>query len=626
MSETTTPTGAAADAAAAEAAAAPERLATLRLSGLVGSGPDPLLERATRLASRVLRAPVSLLSIVSEDRQSFVARTGIAEPAETPLSHSFCKHVVARDAPLQIADARSDPLVAHNGAVRDLDVIAYLGVPVHAPDGHPLGSFCAIESAPRDWTEDDLESLKDIAAGVESEIAARIRSAEASAAEARLRAVLEVLPIGVSVIDARTLELAFINASGREITGRAEGERTRDAEGRERLGARRPSGERIAHADFPIVRAARTGEHVRAEPVHYERPDGGRIEVEVDALRIEDAAQGPLAVAAFRDVTALNAARRDAEASAERLEEVLQATTDAVVVLDADWHFAYLNDNAENLFGSGHLGRSIWEVFPVAIGGPYWESLHDARATGLAQQVSALLVPIERWIEARAFPSGDELTVFFRDVTEARAAEEDRKLLVHELNHRVKNLFAVVSGMVGMTARVASTPQQMARDLRGRIGALAAAHELIRPAITAEEGAAGADLGDLVAAVLRPHLSMGPAAQVAVEGPPVALGPGATTALALALHELATNAAKYGALRGPEGRLGIAWRRSDGTLALDWIEEAGSDVPQAVTRPGFGSTLLALSVRTQLGGELAVSMGAKGIEVHLDLPLDRIAA
>lgn len=131
----------------------PERLGALRESGLMDSEIEASFDRAVRHASRVLDAKVSLLSLVTEERQFFKAQIGLPEWAaterQTPLSHSFCQHVVRTGDSFVVEDAREHPLVKDNLAIPDLGVIAYLGVPVVTADGHVLGSFCAIQDSPR---------------------------------------------------------------------------------------------------------------------------------------------------------------------------------------------------------------------------------------------------------------------------------------------------------------------------------------------------------------------------------------------------------------------------------------------------------------------------------------------
>jgi len=155
----------------------PARLAALTDEGLLDSGPEPMCDRFARLASRVADVPVALVSVVSDDRQYFAGLCGVPQPwadaRQTPLSHSFCQHVVANAAPLVLQDARTDPVMCSNLAIPDLDVIAYAGFPVVSPSGHVFGSLCAIESAPRAWALTELEALADIAVLVGSELERR---------------------------------------------------------------------------------------------------------------------------------------------------------------------------------------------------------------------------------------------------------------------------------------------------------------------------------------------------------------------------------------------------------------------------------------------------------------------
>ncbi|MGY1827576.1 SpoIIE family protein phosphatase [Blastococcus sp. SYSU DS0541] len=160
---------------------------------------DPAFERFARLVRRQLDVPVALVTLVSADEQVFPGAVGLPEPWQstrrTPLSHSFCQHVVRSAAPLVIADARTDPLVAENLAIPDLRVIAYAGVPLTDGDGDGVvvGSLCAIDSRPRTWSDDDLAVLTDLAGACSSELwlrAAQQRAddAVAQAQESAVRA------------------------------------------------------------------------------------------------------------------------------------------------------------------------------------------------------------------------------------------------------------------------------------------------------------------------------------------------------------------------------------------------------------------------------------------------------
>ena len=147
---------------------------TLRRTGLLDSPPEPVYDRITELAARVLEAPVALVSLVDEDRQFFKSCVGLGEPwnttRETPLSHSFCQYTLDSASRSLIDDARIHPLVRENLAIRDLDVIAYAGVPLITSAGHALGTLCVIDHQPRTWTTEHPDALRILAASVVSEI------------------------------------------------------------------------------------------------------------------------------------------------------------------------------------------------------------------------------------------------------------------------------------------------------------------------------------------------------------------------------------------------------------------------------------------------------------------------
>ena len=150
------------------------RLAAVRESGAHGPY-RPALDRIAGVAARVLNTPSAFVSLVDADRQIYAGCVGLtkepwASDRSTPLSHSFCQHAVASREPLIVTDAREHPVLRTNQAIRDLDVIAYLGVPLITPDGHALGSFCVTDSKPRLWTTDQIEIMRDLAASVVSEL------------------------------------------------------------------------------------------------------------------------------------------------------------------------------------------------------------------------------------------------------------------------------------------------------------------------------------------------------------------------------------------------------------------------------------------------------------------------
>jgi PAS domain S-box-containing protein len=142
---------------------------------------EEAFDRITRLATRTLGVPTSLVSLVDDRRQFFKSQIGLAEPwatlREIPLSHSFCQHVVASGQPLVLVDARVNPYLGTNLALRDLGIVAYAGVPLRAPTGEVLGTVCAIDAQPRAWTDDDVHLLSELAALAMAEIDLRVTAA-----------------------------------------------------------------------------------------------------------------------------------------------------------------------------------------------------------------------------------------------------------------------------------------------------------------------------------------------------------------------------------------------------------------------------------------------------------------
>ena len=174
-------TGAARAADAANDVVPPEvldedRLAALERSGMLSVRDDPAFDRLARLASRVLDAPIALVSLVDRDRQVFASCVGVGDTRETPLSQSFCQHAVAAGEPLVVDDARQSELLKTNGAIDTLGVVAYAGVPLIDDDGYALGTLCVADSRPRHWTDDQVGLLSDLASSVLTEIKLRRQS------------------------------------------------------------------------------------------------------------------------------------------------------------------------------------------------------------------------------------------------------------------------------------------------------------------------------------------------------------------------------------------------------------------------------------------------------------------
>jgi two-component sensor histidine kinase len=185
-----------------------------------------------------------------------------------------------------------------------------------------------------------------------------------------------------------------------------------------------------------------------------------------------------------------------------------------------------------------------------------------------------------------------------------------QRLLLNELNHRIKNTFATVQAIASQTLRNAHDLPSAQEALERRIASMAQTHDLL----TASSWT-GAQLSDVVSRILAAFAPN----QIEVSGPAVELPSGHVLAISMALHELATNAVKYGALSCPEGRVTMQWQLQDGMLSMDWTEHGGPPVVPP-TRSGFGSRLLERTVRG-LGGEASLAYEARGLRCRMSFGL-----
>ena len=190
------------------------------------------------------------------------------------------------------------------------------------------------------------------------------------------------------------------------------------------------------------------------------------------------------------------------------------------------------------------------------------------------------------------------------------AAIERQELLAREVDHRARNALAVIQSIVALTPP--DDNAKFAEAIKGRIRAMAMAHNLL-----SESRWRGADLLNLVNDELAPYAQED---RISVTGQPVSIAPTVAQNLALAVHELATNAAKYGALSQPDGRLSVSWRRDNDQLHMDWIEECQHEIARP-SRFGFGSKVIEASIKSQLGGQLKKDWQPTGLKCAISLPM-----
>ena len=233
-----------------------------------------------------------------------------------------------------------------------------------------------------------------------------------------------------------------------------------------------------------------------------------------------------------------------------------------------------------------------------------------------------------RWISARG--QGDDANIagrimfgIFLDVTQRKQAEEANELLAGEMSHRVKNLLHIATALTQITGRSAETKEDMARDLTERLMALGRAQELVRPMPGQKKESAL--LGDLISVLLAPYDEKGASVRIRVSVPKMNVGETSSTALALVIHELATNSAKYGALSLASGTLDVSCNAHDDEVTVMWTERGGPPVVAPAALAGFGSKLMHRSMSTQLAGAAIFDWSQEGVVVTLRMSKGRLA-
>ncbi|HEX8455109.1 MAG TPA: GAF domain-containing protein [Longimicrobium sp.] len=179
----------------------PERVAALHRTGLLGTDAEEAFDRMTRLAAKLLRVPAAFISLVDHERDFYVSAHGFGEPLATSrelTGRTFCHYAIESDQPLVINDARADPVYSLVPTVESLGVAAYVGVPLPGPEGHILGSFCAIDTSPRAWTPDEVDILSELASSARREIELRHRTRLAEEQTLRLRELASELTAQVA--------------------------------------------------------------------------------------------------------------------------------------------------------------------------------------------------------------------------------------------------------------------------------------------------------------------------------------------------------------------------------------------------------------------------------------------
>jgi PAS domain S-box-containing protein len=308
-----------------------------------------------------------------------------------------------------------------------------------------------------------------------------------------------------------------------------------------------------------------------------------------------------------------------------RYETALRGSQVTVYTQDRNLRYTSLSNPMFGRSIDDILGRSDEEILPPDGGSAAIALKREALASG---QPKRMEVAIEsgagpRFHDLHIEPLRNEagdivgITCAAIDVTERKESEAHLRLLMRELTHRSKNLLAVIQGMARQTARHAGSTEGFLNQFSARLQALAASHDLL-----VRESWHSASLDELVKSQLATVIASGEG-RVTIAGPPAALKPEAAQNLGLALHELSVNAAKFGALSVPGGRVSITWTLQDHRLALEWREQYGPKVKIRRKR-GFGSMVIERNLTRALDATVEMAFEPDGLRCHIVIPASQI--
>ena len=438
-------------------------------------------------------------------------------------------------------------------------------------------------------------------------------------------AIIMELPVAVYTTDKAGI-ITFFNRAAAELWGR------RPDIGKDRwCGAWRlfwADGTPMRHEECPLARSLIEGSEVRGEEVIAERLDGSRVTFLPYPILINDK-NGEI-VGALNMLRDISERKRDEE-TAQRLAAIVESSDDAIVSKDLNGIVKTWNKAAERIFGytdEEMIGQSITQIIPSerlyeeanimerirrSERIDHYETVRQ-RKDGTRIHVALTVSPVKNG--AGRVVGASKIA---RDITEKKESEERILMLMREVNHRVKNQYAVILSMIRETGSRTTDIAEFEQQVRDRIMALARSHDLLVHATWR-----GAAVSDLLIEQIRPF---GDESRVVMAGPPIILQPNAVQYLGIAFHELATNSAKYGVFSADQGSINIDWFVGDEgkTFYLAWTESGGPPV-KLRRNQGFGRTVLERITPLSLGGEGMLEQSPSRIVWTVRAPMENIRA
>lgn len=539
-----------------------------------------------------------------------------------PLADCICGHAMIGGQLIAIPDIHADPRVPQD-AYRGTFVRSLAAAPIGTP--RPVAALCAYWAAPGAVPEETLQSLQTLAGAAAAAIENGRMFEALVASERRFRNLFQSSPVGIALYHAASGAVPDVNDAMLAIAGMTR----REFEAGSWDFVRASAPECAERDEIAREQVLATGGIDPYEKVFLHR-DGRRVPALMTAAPLDDESGSTVVVA--QDLSAV----KTAEAALAESEALLRGITDTVreAFYTMDWKaegpsVAYISAAFEEIWGRP---RESLVAEPMSFldaihpeDRPRVEAAVARQREGHETETEYRITDprgCEKWILDRAYPAFDDAGKVIRtigvaeDITERKHTAMRAETIAREMDHRARNLMTIVRGIVGQTLRAQPIPPAVAETLLGRLAALSAAHKAVM-----RRNYTSASMKELVSLALEPF-----AARIAVSGPDCELTPQVGLVLALALHELATNALKHGALSAPGGSVALDWELAPcagrAGFRLTWRETGGP--PLAGPRParsGFGTNLLEQGL-AWYGGETRLDFAPGGLAAVLSLPLN----
>lgn len=444
--------------------------------------------------------------------------------------------------------------------------------------------------------------------------------------------LLEAFPLAVYTTDAAGL-ITFYNEAAAKLWG------CRPELGKSAFCGSwklyRPDGRPLPHDECPMAITLRERRAVHNSEAIAERPDGSRVPfIPYPTPLFDQSGQLIGAINVLVDIS-------DQKQPLRRLAEIVNSSDDAIITKDLDGVITSWNPGAERLFGytsSETIGHHVTMLMPPDRHNEEPGILARLRAgeridhyETIRQRKDGSLIDISLTVS----PVKDENGIVVgaskvaRDITDRRLSQERQRLLLREMDHRVKNLFALAGGVVSLSARSTQSMPELASTVNERLAALARAHSLTLPDPTADDSISErtTTLHTLLRTILSPYdvQTKDRQTRFAIQGTDLPLSGGSVTSFALLFNEFATNAAKYGSLSTSDGTVAIVCNEQKDMLHIQWTEKGGPSTDAAVKDRGFGSTLVEATI-SQLGGKVSREWKAEGLVIELTVDRNRCMA